>query len=190
MARLTGALVVLALTVAPLPPARAGDDAAALLKRGETALAEGAVHEAADLFQKARKLDPAVAPEADWGLARAALARGDRKKAVALADALARVPGSPQRLAAVLLLKGLALSKSDAPGELDDAEAAFRAAAEAAPASPAPLYNLGVLQVTRGRTEEGLGTGALPRRRPDERSRDARGPHRAKARARWQVARP
>jgi thiol-disulfide isomerase/thioredoxin len=132
------------------------DNAAELLKRAERALTEGDAREAADLFRKARKLDPAVAPEADWGLARAAMVQGDRKTALALADALARAPASPERFAAVLLLKGLVLSRSEAPKDLDDAEAALRGAAAAAPASPAPLYNLGVLQVTRGRTEEGL----------------------------------
>jgi peroxiredoxin len=153
---LSGALVTAAVAV-PLC-ARAADDAAALLKRAEAALAEGAAGDAVELFRKARKIDPAVAPQADWGLARAALATGDRRRALDLANALLRVPGPPDQLAALQLLKGLALSKSHAPSDLDDAEAAFRAAAEAAPASPAPLYNLGVLQVTRGRTEEGVAT--------------------------------
>ncbi|HUL78287.1 MAG TPA: TlpA disulfide reductase family protein [Vicinamibacteria bacterium] len=149
---------LLAATVGTLPSGRAEDDPAALLKRAEAALAEGAPREAVDLFRKARKLDPAVAPQADWGLARAALAAGDRRRALELANALARKPSPPDQLAAVQLLKGLALSKSDAPGDLDAAEDAFRAAAEAVPTNPAPLYNLGVLQVTRGRTAEGLAT--------------------------------
>ena len=156
VARLTGALA-LALAAAALS-ARAADDVAELMKRAEAALADGDAQEAADLFRKARKLDPTVAPEAEWGLARAALAAGDRKKALELADALARAPAAPERHAAVMMLKGVVLSKSRAPADLDAAEGAFRAAADAAPASPAPLYNLGVLQVIRGRTEEGVAT--------------------------------
>ena len=155
---LVAAAVVLTAAALAVTPARAEDDAAELLKRGEAALAAGDGQEATALFRKARKVDPTTASEADWGLARAALARGDRKKALDLVQGLTRAPLPPERVAAAMMLKGLVLSKSDSPVDLDAAEAAFRAATEAAPASPTPLYNLGVLQITRGRKEEGLAT--------------------------------
>jgi len=150
--------VLLALCLAWSPSADAAEDAAQVLRLAEAALAAGRAREAADLFKKARKLDPAVEPDAAWGLARAAFVSGDRKKAVAQVDAILAAPAPPKRRAQALTLKGVALSKGDARRELDEAEAAFRAATEADPRDPTPLYNLGVLQITRGRTEEGVAT--------------------------------
>jgi thioredoxin-like negative regulator of GroEL len=139
-------------------PARAADSATDLLNRGETALAVGDVATATSLFRKARKIDPGVASEADWGLARVALARGELKQALQIADRLSREPARAERRAALAMLRGLVLSRSASEEDLDAAEAAFLAAAETTPSSPAPLYDLGVLQITRGRKDEGLAT--------------------------------
>jgi thioredoxin-like negative regulator of GroEL len=150
--------VVLALCLAASPSAGAAENAAEVLRRAEAALSAGRAREATDLFKKARKLDPALESDAAWGLARVAFASGDRKKAVAAADEILALPAPAKRRAQALTLKGVALSKGTGPNELDEAEAAFRAATEADPRDPTPLYNLGVLQLTRGRTEEGLAT--------------------------------
>jgi thiol-disulfide isomerase/thioredoxin len=150
--------VLLALCLVASPSGGAAENAAEVLRRAEAALSAGRAREATLLFKKARKLDPALEPDAAWGLARAALASGDRKTAVALAEEVLADPTPSKRRAQALTLKGVALSKSDATGDLDEAEAAFRAATEADPRDPTPLYNLGVLQLTRGRTEEGLAT--------------------------------
>jgi peroxiredoxin len=139
-------------------PARADDGGAELQKRGETALAGGDVEAATSFFKKARKADPAVAFDADWGLARAALARGDLKQALEIADRLSKDPAPAEKRAALAMLRGVALSRRASKDDLDAAEAAFLAAADATPSSPAPLYSLGVLQITRGRKDEGLAT--------------------------------
>ena len=148
------AILALAAGVSPV----VADDAAALMKRGEAALSAGAAAEAAGLFEKARKADPAVALEASWGLARAAFARGEHKKALEIANTLVQAEKRRDRLAAVLMFKGVVLSKSEVARDLAEAEAVFRSAAELAPTSPAPLYSLGVLQIVGGRLEEGVAT--------------------------------
>jgi thiol-disulfide isomerase/thioredoxin len=148
--------LVTALVLALASAAAAEEDPAALLERAERQLSRGDARAAATLFEKLRKADARYAPEAQWGLARAALTVDDRKKAIALVDALLGANPAPLRRVELLTLKGVALSRGRSATELDGAEAAFRAAAEIGPGRDSVLYNLGIVQLKRGRAGEGL----------------------------------
>lgn len=145
---LQGAAAVVALAAFLLGATRSF--AVSLQQEGRAAFRQGAVEEAEEAFQAARRLNPAWYAPRYW-LAEVALRRGRPQEAVAEAQAAARL--SPADGGAALHLGGILW----AAGRLEEAEAALRRAVALAPASRLDFYGaLGDFFAATGRPAEAL----------------------------------
>jgi thiol-disulfide isomerase/thioredoxin len=141
------------------PPAPADPQAAAALRRGETALKTQKYEEALDAFKQANGLLNKTSAAAFFGIARAYHGLGAYKsEADACADALKHISGDAVFESQVRNQRGLALiALVQKPGDklLKEAEAEFRAVLALTPTMHIARYNLGNTLMRQLRDDEG-----------------------------------